>query len=180
MKNISCMPPALLAFGLCIASASFAETPLELTSASIADGRIAREHACGAKGGADKPLQLTIRRLPADARYIAIVADDPDAVRPAGKIWVHWNLFNVPAKGELTIPAGQPPAGDVGRTSGNAKGYEGMCPPDGEHTYRFAVFAYQEKLDVGGFFGPAPMTIDAFESKYGDRILARAIVTGRF
>lgn len=179
MKSVSRMR-SCLAITLCSALPSLADTPIELTSASITDGRIAQEHSCPAKGGSGKSLQLTVRGLPAGTKYIGIVADDPDAVRPAGKVWVHWNLFNVPAAGELTVPAGQPPAGDAGRTSGNAKGYEGMCPPDGEHTYRFAVFAYKEKLELGGFFGPAPMTIDAFESKYRDRILGKALITGKF
>jgi Raf kinase inhibitor-like YbhB/YbcL family protein len=131
---------------LLAAAAAQGEAHMELTSSSIVGGQIQKPHACRGKGGTDQPLQLTVRGLPADARYVTIVGDDPDAVKPAGKVWVHWNVFNVPAKGELAIAAGQQPAGDVGQTTGGARGYEGMCPPDGVHTYRFAAFATRDKL----------------------------------
>jgi Raf kinase inhibitor-like YbhB/YbcL family protein len=150
---------------------------MKLSSSSIVGGQIQQPHACRAKGGTDQPLQLTISELPADANFISIVADDPDAMRPAGKVWVHWNVFNVPANGALTITAGEKLSGDEGQTSGGRRGYEGMCPPDGVHTYRFAVFASRDKLQADT---PTPCTIDAFEAKYGSQVLAQAQITGKF
>lgn len=150
---------------------------MELSSSSIAGGQIGKPHACRAKGGADQPPQLTIRDLPPEARFVAIVSDDPDAVRPAGKVWVHWNVFNVPAQGELSIDAGQQLAADMGQTTGGKRGYEGMCPPDGVHTYRFAAFASREKLQVDTH---KPLTIDEFEARYGSQLLASARISGRF
>jgi Raf kinase inhibitor-like YbhB/YbcL family protein len=150
---------------------------MELTSSSIVGGQIQKPHACRGKGGTDQPIQLTIRGLPPDTNFISIVADDPDAVRPAGKVWVHWNMFNVPARGNLAIAAGQHLSGDAGHTSGGAPGYEGMCPPDGVHTYRFAVFASRDKLQIDT---RKPWTIDTFEAKYGDQLLAKAQITGKF
>lgn len=152
---------------------------MQLSSSSIVNGKIQKPHACASQGGSDTPLQLTIHGVPADAHYIAIVADDPDAMKPAGKVWVHWNMFNVPAHKDMVMDAGRPLQGDVGRTTGHAKsGYEGPCPPDGTHTYRFAVFAYKDKMDASAL--QTPMTIDAFESKFGDRVLAKAMITGQF
>lgn len=151
---------------------------MELSSSSIAGGRIAPPHACRAKGGSDRSLQLDIRDIPHEGRYLAIVADDPDALRPAGKVWVHWNVFNVPAAGRhMEVAAGEKLAGDVGHTSGNTSGYEGMCPPDGVHTYRFAVFALREKVKVDT--GEA-WTIDAFEAKFGEHVVAKAMIIGAF
>lgn len=151
---------------------------MELSSSSIERGRIAAPHACRAKGGSDQPLHLDIREIPSEGRYIAIVADDPDAVRPAGEVWVHWNVFNVPAAGRhMEIAAGQPLSGEVGVTSGKSRGYEGMCPPDGVHTYRFAVFALQDKVKVDT---NAAWTIDAFEAAFGSQIVAKAVITGQF
>jgi hypothetical protein len=150
---------------------------MELSSSSIVDGRIGQPHACRAKGGQDQPLQLTVRALPPQARFISIVADDPDAVKPAGKVWVHWNVFNVPAQGEVAIAAGQQLSGDPGQTSGGARGYEGMCPPDGVHTYRFAVFAFADKLPVDT---RTAWTIAAFEAKYGGQAIATARIAGQF
>lgn len=151
---------------------------MQLSSSSIVSGKIQQPHACRAKGGNDQTPHLDIREIPSEGRYIAIVADDPDAVKPAGQVWVHWNVFNVPAAGRhMEIPAAQPPAGEVGLTSGRSRGYEGMCPPDGVHTYRFAVFALQDrvKIDIG-----APWTIDAFEAQYGNQIVDKAVITGKF
>lgn len=150
---------------------------MELSSSSIVGGQIQKPHACRGKGGADLPPQLTIRNLPADARFASIVADDPDAMRPAGKVWVHWNVFNIQTHGEMDIAAGQKLSADVGQTSGGARGYEGMCPPDGVHTYRFAIFASRDKLQVDT---RTPWTIDAFEAKYGGQVLAKAQITGKF
>jgi len=150
---------------------------MELTSSSIVGGQIQKPHACRAKGGTDQPVQLSIRGLPADAKFISIVADDPDAMKPAGKVWVHWNVFNVPAHGELTIAAGQQLSGDIGQNSAGGRGYQGMCPPDGVHTYRFAVFASRDKLQVDT---RTPLTIDAFESKYGSQVVAKAQISGNF
>jgi Raf kinase inhibitor-like YbhB/YbcL family protein len=150
---------------------------MELSSSSIVGGQIQKPHACRGKGGTDQSLQLTVRGLPAEAKYISIVGDDPDAMKPAGKVWVHWNVFDIPAQGEIAIAAGQQLPGETGQTTGGARGYEGMCPPDGVHTYRFAVFASREKLGVDT---RTPWTIDRFESTYGRQVLAKAQVTGRF
>lgn len=153
------------------------EARMEFSSSSIVGGQIQKPHACRGKGGTDQPLQLTIRGVPADAQFVSIVADDPDAVRPAGKVWVHWNMFNVPANRDVTIAAGQQLSGDIGQTSGGGRGYEGMCPPEGVHTYRFAVFASRDKLQVDT---RTPWTIDAFETRYGSEVLAKAQITGKF
>jgi Raf kinase inhibitor-like YbhB/YbcL family protein len=151
---------------------------MRLSSSSIAGGRIQQVHACRGKGGIDQSLQLAVDDIPAEARYIAIVGDDPDAVKPAGKVWVHWNVFNVPVAGRLILDAGQKPSGDIGRTSGRAHhGYEGPCPPDGVHTYRFAVFATQDQLQVDT---RQEWTIDAFEAAFGPQVVAKAMLTGAF
>ena len=150
---------------------------MQLSSSSIVQGRIAQPHACRGKGGSDQPLQLTIRGLPAEARCIAVVGDEPDAVKPAGKVWVHWNVFNVPAQGDLDIAAGQQLAGEAGTTSGGGRGYEGMCPPDGMHTYRFAVFAFAGPVQVDT---RTAWTIDAFEKSYGAQAIGKAQITGTF
>jgi hypothetical protein len=54
-------------------------------------------------------------------------------VRPAGKVWVQWNVFNLPAQGAVTIAATR-----------------------------------------------TPLTIDAFDVKYGSQVLAKAQIAGKF
>ena len=163
-----------------VAPGVFSQDAMQLSSSSIVEGKILKEHACASHGGRDVSVQLSVKGIPADAKFLSIVMDDPDAVPVAGKTWVHWNLFNIAASGLANIDAGAAPAGDAGRASGGSKTYEGMCPPNGTHTYRFAVFATKEKVDVGGFFGPSAMTIDYFSSKFGALVVGKAQISGQF
>ena len=164
---------------LATASLSSAQVSLTVQSEGIVQGKIAKPHACRKMGGQDLAPALSITGIPSEAKFVAIVADDPDAVSVAGKTWVHWNWFNIPAMPTLTIDAGKTPQGDAGKTS-QGKGYEGMCPPNGTHTYRFAVFAMSERVDVSGFLGPTAMTIESFESKYKSAIVGKGEITGQF
>lgn len=151
---------------------------IQVTSSSIADGRIQKVHARQTHGGENRSPGLTVHRLPESARFLSIVADDPDAMKPAGKVWVHWNLFNIPVRGELIdiLPGGKI-EGDAGTTSSGDRGWEGMAPPDGVHTYRFAVFASREPIQVDL---NRPWTIEEFERAYGQQTLRKAMITGQF
>ena len=64
----------------------------KLTSSAFSDGGpIPRE--CGYKNGNISP-PLTIL-APAGTRSIALIMDDPDAMEPTGKVWVHWVMYNI-------------------------------------------------------------------------------------
>ena len=176
IRNITVLLiPTVLTIG-----AANSQGTLEITSESVVDGRIQKVHACTSKGGKDQPVQLSVLQIPPEAKFLSIIVDDPDAIPVAGKNWVHWNLFNIPAQERLDIPVGKPPFGDPGRSSGGSKTYEGMCPPNGTHKYRFAAYATVEKLDVGGFFGPTAMHMEIFESKFKKAILGKGMLTGEF
>lgn len=153
---------------------------LEITSESIVDGQIQKIHACYGQGGKDQSVQLSVLQIPPAAKFLSIIVDDPDAIPVAGKNWVHWNLFNITAQERLDIQVGKPPLADAGRSSGGSKTYEGMCPPNGTHKYRFAAYATADKLDVGGFFGPSAMTMEGFESKFAKSIIGKGMLTGKF
>jgi Raf kinase inhibitor-like YbhB/YbcL family protein len=162
-------------------SSVFAMNQINVTSESIVEGKINKIHACSKFGGRDLPVQIRAENIPGTAKFLALVADDPDAIRPAGRVWVHWNIFNISTTGPtFSIEAGTNPKGELGRTSGNAKGYEGMCPPDGVHKYRFAVFALSERTETGGLFGPSAMTIDQFETKFKSLIVGKGYIEGKF
>ncbi|MEJ7930283.1 YbhB/YbcL family Raf kinase inhibitor-like protein [Ramlibacter sp. AN1015] len=151
---------------------------IQITSPSIADGRIQQVHAKESHGGENRAPGLTVHGLPESARFLSIVADDPDALKPAGKVWVHWNAFNIPARGErVDIAPGAQLDGDLGATSGGGRGWEGMAPPDGEHTYRFAVFASRDPIQVDL---TRPWTIEDFERAYGHKTHRKAMIEGRF
>jgi len=90
---------------------------------------------------------LVILDVPKSAKSLVLIMDDPDAIKPAGKIWDHWIVFNIPPE-TREIKEGQEPRGVQGKgTSGNLK-YKGPCPPDAEHRYYFKLYALDLMLNL--------------------------------
>ncbi|GAA0663301.1 YbhB/YbcL family Raf kinase inhibitor-like protein [Natronoarchaeum mannanilyticum] len=146
---------------------------LTLTSPAFDDGeRIPEQYG---RDGGDVNPPLSIAGVPADAASLALVVDDPDARDPAGKVWVHWLVWNIdPAREE--IPEGWDAEGaDEGTNDFGEVGYGGPSPPDREHTYRFKLYALDEELGV---------TRGATKGELGaameDSVLAQAQLTGTF
>ena len=56
-----------------------------------------------------------------------------------------------------------------------------MCPPNGKHTYRIAVFSLNKEVKVkaSGFSGKA-YTIEAFEKEFKGAIIGKSLVEGDF
>ena len=85
---------------------------------------------------------LTVEGIPAAAKTLALVIDDPDAPRGT---FDHWVVYNIPPTtkiGENSVP------GTEGVNSASQHGYIGMCPPSGTHRYFFKVYALDIKLDL--------------------------------
>jgi Raf kinase inhibitor-like YbhB/YbcL family protein len=80
--------------------------------------------------GANANPRLDIAGVPAGARSLALVVDDPDA--PAGT-WNHWLLWNI--NQATTVIAGDSvPTGAIqGRSDFGQKKYIGPSPPSGTH-----------------------------------------------
>jgi Raf kinase inhibitor-like YbhB/YbcL family protein len=121
---------------------------MELTSTAFADGEpIPREY--GYTGRNVNP-PLSVRSVPEGTETLALLVDDPDAREPAGKVWDHWVVWNLPADIE-EIPEGFDPA-TVGATAGQndfgEHGYGGPNPPDREHCYRFRLYATDRRLEL--------------------------------
>ncbi len=117
---------------------------------------------------------LTIVGVPDDAESLALIVDDPDARGPAGKIWDHWIVWDVDPD-TTDIPANW--SGSDAREGQNdygERGYGGPNPPDGEHTYRFTLYA----LDVT--VGEGPQTAADLRDAMEGHILARTRLTGTF
>jgi Raf kinase inhibitor-like YbhB/YbcL family protein len=114
-------------------------------------GEIPRKFTCD---GSDVSPALSWTGVPAGARSLALVVDDPDAPDPAAPrmTWVHWVLYDLPAdSGGVAEALARPPAGardglnDWGRT-----GWGGPCPPKGRHRYFFKLYALDDFLgDLG-------------------------------
>ncbi|MCH7966249.1 MAG: YbhB/YbcL family Raf kinase inhibitor-like protein [Thaumarchaeota archaeon] len=101
----------------------------------------------GYKNGNQSP-PLKISGVPENTLSLALIMDDPDAMGVAGKVWVHWVLWNIkPDVVELkenSIPSdcleGETDFGEIS--------YGGPAPPDKEHTYIFKLYALDQKLGV--------------------------------
>jgi len=112
-------------------------------------GEIPREYTCD---GGDTSPPLAWSGIPAQARSLALIVDDPDAPDPRAPrtIWSHWVLYNLaPTETGLAAGAGSGPL-PVGARSGlndwNRSGYGGPCPPVGRHRYFHRLYALDAVL----------------------------------
>lgn len=92
---------------------------------------------------------LAWANVPAGARSLVLICDDPDA--PVGT-WVHWVLYDLPAS-EKGLPEGiqaaAPSGARHGQNSWNREGYGGPCPPQGKpHRYFFRLYALDAPLGL--------------------------------
>ncbi|WP_414837928.1 YbhB/YbcL family Raf kinase inhibitor-like protein [Candidatus Nanosalina sp. VS9-1] len=117
---------------------------MKLTSTSFEEGEeIPERH--GYMGKNVNP-ELLIEDVPDEAEALALVFKDPDAQKMAGKTWIHWTLWNIPADTEK-IEEGQSP-GLEGTTDFRKTGYNGPNPPDGPHNVAFHLYALEEELEL--------------------------------
>src|SRR6478672_746406 len=104
--------------------------------AFAAGGSIPAKYTCE---GQDVSPALTWTGVPAGAKSLALIVDDPDAPDPAApkRVWVHWVLYNVPPTttglAEAVPPAALPPGTREGTNDWGKTGYGGPCPPIGRH-----------------------------------------------
>ncbi len=145
---------------------------MKLTSSAFQhDGKIPSKHTCD---GADLSPQLSISGVPLETKSLILIMDDPDAIKPAGKVWDHWIVFNIPPT-TTEIPEGEEPTGVHGQGTSNNLKYHGPCPPDAEHRYYFKLYALDTILSL-----PEGVTKKQVEEAMKEHILARTELMGRY
>lgn len=109
---------------------------LEVTSPAFEpESRIPKKYTCDGEN-VSPPLKWS--GVPAEAKSLALIVDDPDA--PMGT-WVHWVLYDLPPDLDA-LPEGARGMGKEGVNDFRKTGYGGPCPPRGsEHRYFFKVYA---------------------------------------
>lgn len=124
--------------------------PLIIESPSFAHNRlIPARHTCD---GPNVSPQLIWAGVPAGAKSLALIVDDPDAPDPAAPkmTWVHWVLYNIPtnASGLAAGVAvkGLPDGTLLGANDWQRADYGGPCPPVGRHRYFFKLYALDSVL----------------------------------
>ena len=120
---------------------------LTLTSSAFAHNEpIPRLYTCQ---GRDISPPLAWSGVPAAARSLVLIVDDPDAPDPAHPrtTWVHWLLYNLPTTCTVLPEAVKTlPDGTLeGINDWKRSGYGGPSPPIGRHRYFFKLNA----LDAG-------------------------------
>lgn len=133
---------------------------LTLTSPAFAQGaEIPTLFTCE---GRDISPALEWTGVPATARSLVLIVDDPDAPDPKApkRVYVHWVLYDIPpAATGLAQDVGprQLPAGTrEGTNDWNRTGYGGPCPPIGRHRYFHRLYALDTLLgDLGAVRKPA-------------------------
>ena len=118
---------------------------LTLTSQAFEhNGKIPLQYTCD---GQNINPQLSIEGVTPDAKSLVLIMDDPDAVKPAGKVWDHWIVWNIPVT-TTEIVEGEEPQGIHGIGSSGNSEYRGPCPPDGEHHYFFKLYTLGIELSL--------------------------------
>jgi Raf kinase inhibitor-like YbhB/YbcL family protein len=121
---------------------------MQLTSTAFSPGgEIPSRYTCEGK---DAAPPLAWRDVPAGARSLALIVDDPDAPDPAKpqRTWVHWVVVDIPPAAQGLPEGGKPlPAGARdGTHDWGRPGYGGPCPPIGRHRYFFKLYALDGTL----------------------------------
>lgn len=116
---------------------------------------------------------LKIEDVPTQAKSLALAFKDPDAQDAAGKTWLHWLTWSIPADTE-TIEEDSS-LGIEGETDFRETEYNGPNPPDGEHVLVFELYALKEELELG-----KGEKLHSFENAVEDNIIEKAELKVRY
>lgn len=119
---------------------------MKLESSAFQNGsEIPRKH--GYKNENVNP-SLSISEVPQEAKSLALIMDDPDAMGAVGKVWVHWVIWNIDPKTKEIRENSTPENAIQGKTDFGKISYGGPAPPDKEHRYIFKLYALDQKLNL--------------------------------
>ena len=102
--------------------------------------------------GEDVSPPLSWSGVPAGAKSLVLIVDDPDAPDPQAPqmIWVHWVLYNIPPSAaglpEAVSTKNLPRGALEGINDWKQSGYRGPCPPIGRHRYFHKLYALDTVL----------------------------------
>mgnify|MGYP001396376517 CR=1 FL=1 len=123
---------------------------------------------CDGKGAAP-PLSWSAP--PAGTKSLVLFVDDRDTPR---RPFVHWVVYDIPARVRSSDMGMAPPGARVGLNSRNEAQWLGPCPPKGMHHYVFTLYALDTTLQLA-----RPTERDVKRAMHG-HVLARAHLVGTY
>jgi Raf kinase inhibitor-like YbhB/YbcL family protein len=124
------------------------------------------------KNGQNVNPELRIEGVPAEAKCLGLIMDDPDA--PVG-LFTHWLVWNIDPKTTAIAEHSVPRGAVQGTNDYPDLGYGGPLPPSGTHRYYFKVFALDRMLDLKSGARRAEL-----EAAMRGHILAQGELMGRY
>lgn len=155
----------------CSVSSAPTATMTIISDDFASDGMIPSVHTCDVQF-AVRPT-LRIASVPANAKSLAIILEDPDV--PSGN-FVHWVAWNIDPNTTVIDGDTLPPGLLEGVNGTGQPGYKGPCPPSGTHHYHFNLYALNSML----LNLPATTTAEQLRAAMDDKILAEAELVGLY
>ncbi len=149
---------------------------LTLNSPAFTDGEpIPAQYTCD---GTNVSPPLAWTEPPAGTKSFAVVIEDTDA--PQQTPFVHWIVYNLPAKTRLLQEAFAPNESLAdgtrqGLTDFGMTGYGGPCPPTGTHRYVFKLSAVDTILDL-----PRRAALNELTQAISGHLLAQTQLVGTY
>ena len=141
---------------------------MKISSSAFANNSfIPSKYTCD---GQDINPSLKIENVPAEAKSLVLIVDDPDA--PMGT-WVHWTVWNINPETTEILENSLPKEAVEGMTDFGKPGYGGPCPPSGTHRYFFKIYALDRILAL-----EKGSSLEKLEEEMKDHILDKAQLIG--
>ena len=136
--------------------------PMQISSSSFTQmGTIPAKYTCD---GVDTSPPLTWSGIPALAKSLVLIVDDPDAPDPKAPrvTWVHWVVYNLPPStgglDEGVLGKSLPAGACQGLNDWKKPTYGGPCPPIGRHRYFFKLYALD--IELGDLLGRSKVDVE--------------------
>lgn len=143
---------------------------INITSSVFQNGvNIPQKYGC--RGENINP-PLSINHVPAEAKSLVLIVDDPDA---PGGTWNHWLVWNINPRQEKIEENSSPRGAVTGINDFGKANYGGPCPPSGVHRYFFRLYALNSLLNLS----PTARRGDLNQAMEG-KIIGQGQLMGRY
>lgn len=143
---------------------------MRITSqAFVEGGRIPKQYT---KYGENRIPPIHLEDIPARAKSLALIVEDPDA--PNGT-FNHWLLYNLDPKTTDIKENRVPEKAAQGQNDFGEVDYGGPKPPSGEHRYFFRAFALDTKVQL-----PEGIQRRELEQEMKDHVVDEAVLMGKY